>query len=198
MSLHSNIVSLKLGSAFFQTKVKNKIIRQHWQGKLSLQTSLLIIFFGLLFVLNFLEPWFLNTFFTDPQQRIYATLISLSITKLIIFPWQLIGLLRASDNDYLKQGNVSKTRFIQLLMVLAIAYVLAYSISLIQAATYNKKQQDLATEFNNFQKQDKNYKLTLRNHKSQLVISGEIEIGITKAVSNILKQNPTNIINCFK
>ena len=137
-----------------------------------------------------MEPWFLNTFFTDPQQRIYATLISLSITKLIIFPWQLIGLLRASDKDYLKQGNASKTRFIQLLMVLAIAYVLVHSVSLIQAATYNKKQHELAAEYIEFQQQDHNYKLTLRNNSTQLVISGELEIGITKAVSDMLRMRP--------
>ncbi|MEH6458096.1 MAG: hypothetical protein V7749_17335 [Cocleimonas sp.] len=139
--------------------------------------------------LNFFEPWLLNTFFTDPQQLISATLISLSITKFIIFPWQLVGLLRASDKDYLKHGNINKTRLIQLLMVLAIAYVFSYSISLIQSATYNKKQHELAAEYISFQQQDKNYKLTLRNNSTQLVISGEIEIGITKAVSNILKKN---------
>ena len=38
--------------------------------------------------------------------------------------------------------------------------------------------------------ENKNYKLTLRNNSTQLVITGEIEIGITKAVSNILQKNP--------
>ncbi len=141
-------------------------------------------------VLNFLEPWLLEHYFADPQHRISATLFSLVITRLIIFPWQLVGLLRASDKDYQKHGNINKTRLIQLLMVLAIAYVLSYSISLIQSATYNKKQHELAAEYIQFQQQDKNYKLSLRNNSTQLVISGEIEIGITKAVSNILKKNP--------
>ena len=75
-------------------------------------------------------------------------------------------------------------------MVLAVAYVLAYSISLIQSATYNKKQQELAAEYISFQQQDKNYQLLFRNDTTQLVISGEIEIGITEAVSNILRRNP--------
>lgn len=142
-------------------------------------------------VINFSEPWLLAASFTDPQQLINATLISLVITKLIIFPWQLVGLLRASDKDFLKHGNISKTRFIQVFMVLAIAYVLSYSISLIQSATYNKKQIELAADYIEFkQQQDKNYKLSLRNNTTQLVISGEIEIGITKAVSSILKKNP--------
>lgn len=141
-------------------------------------------------VLNYLEPWLLGHFFTDPQQRIYATLTSLTLTRLIIFPWQLVGLLRASDRDYKKHGSISKLRLIQLVMVLGIAYSLAYSVGLIQSATYNKKQYELAAEFKDFQLQDKNYQLSLRNNKTQLVISGEIQIGITKAVSNILKANP--------
>lgn len=111
-------------------------------------------------------------------------------TKLIIFPWQLIGLLRASDKDFLMHGSTHKTRSIQLLLLLATAYSLSYSIDLIQAATHNKKQQQLAAEYQTFKQQDKRYTLTLRNAATQLVINGEIEIGITKAVSNILKINP--------
>ena len=75
-------------------------------------------------------------------------------------------------------------------MVLAIAYVLSYSISLIQSATHHKKQLELAAEYDLLKEQDKNYQLTLRNNSTQLVITGEIEIGITKAVSNILRKNP--------
>ena len=151
---------------------------------------MLIIFIGLLIVLNFLEPWILKTLFSDPQQRITATLISLVFTRLIVFPWQLIGLLRASDKDFLTHGNTNKSRAIQLVMILGIGYSLAYSVALIQSASFNKKQTELATEYQELLKQDKKYQFTFRNDKTQLVISGELEIGITKAVINILKGNP--------
>jgi len=60
-----------------------------------------------LVLLYFIEPWLLNRFFKDPQQLITASIVSLAITKLIIFPWQLVGLLRASDKDFLKEGKTS-------------------------------------------------------------------------------------------
>ena len=148
------------------------------------------VFIGLLLVIYFVEPWFLKHFFTDPKQLITATLISLFITKLIIFPWQLVGLLRASDQDFLLVGNSTKTRIIQVLLLLAIAYNLSYSIGLIQSASHNKKLQELASDYIEFKQQEKNYTLSFRNNSTQLVINGEFEIGITKAVSNILRTNP--------
>lgn len=149
------------------------------------------VFIGLLLVIYFLEPWALERFFTDPQQLITATFVSLLITKLIIFPWQFVGLLRASDKDFLKNGNINKTRAIQFLMVLATGLILSTSIDTIQSATFKKKQEQLAKEYQNYiQQQTPHYKLTLRNNRTQLVISGELEIGITKAVSNLLKKNP--------
>ena len=76
-------------------------------------------------------------------------------------------------------------------MVLAVGFNLSTSVDAIQSATFKKKQQQLADEYQNYKNQQiSNYKLTLRNNSTQLVISGEIEIGITKAVSNILKNNP--------
>ena len=146
---------------------------------------------GLLGLIYFLEPWFLSNFFIDPKQQITATLISLGITKLIIFPWQLIGLLRASDKDYLRHGNTVKTRLIQLLMLLAIGFNLSASIDSIQAATFKNKQQENSDDYLEFKKQQiQNYTLTLRNNKTQLVISGEFDIGISKQVINVLKRNP--------
>ena len=167
-----------------------RFIIDYWRGNLPLKTSLILIFISLLVCIHFIEPWLLENTIVDPQHRISLTFLSLILTKCIIFPWQLVGLLRASDKDYLTNGNTLKTRLIQLLMVLSIAYILSYSISLIQSAIHNKKQQELSTDYINFQQKEKHYKLSLRNNAMQLVISGELEIGITKAVSNILKKNP--------
>ncbi len=168
-----------------------KFIKQHWQGKLPLSISLWAVFVGILVLFYFFEPWFLNYFFKDPQQLINATIVSLVLTKLIIFPWQLIGLLRASDKDFLKEGKTTRTRMIQLLMVLAIGFNLNASVDTIQKATFKKKQQEIADEYQEYKKQQiKNYQLSFRNKNTQLVIAGELDIGITKAVSDILRVNP--------
>lgn len=165
-------------------------MKSYWQGNTPIRTSFWLVFIGLLIVIHFLEPLYLKSFFSDPQQRITATFISLAITKLLLYPWQLIGLLRASDKDFLLNGNTLKTRVIQLLLLLSVAYILSYSIGLIQSATHEKQLQKLASEYQDFKQQDKNYKLTLRNNSTQLVITGEFEIGITDAVKQILKTNP--------
>lgn len=100
-------------------------------------------------------------------------------------------MLRASDKDFLSVGNTNKTRAIQLLMVLAIGFNLNSSVDAIQTATYKKQQQDDAEKYLEFKRQQiNNYQLTLRNNKTQLVISGEFDIGITQSVIRILKSNP--------
>ncbi len=76
-------------------------------------------------------------------------------------------------------------------MILAIGFNISTSIDSIQSAAYAYDQQKLAEEYQKLKlQQANNYHITLRNNGTQLVITGEFEIGITKVVSDILKRNP--------
>ena len=71
-----------------------------------------------------------------PTQMLSNTLISLFLTRLIIFPWQLIGLFRAIEVDFIKHGNTLKTRALQGLALLTLVFTFVYSLGVIQSAVF--------------------------------------------------------------
>ena len=83
-------------------------LMSHWLGKLPLGITLWINLVALLIVISYAELFLLSKLAADPTQLINLTLVSLFITRLIIFPWQLIGLLRAIEFDYIEHKNFLK------------------------------------------------------------------------------------------
>jgi len=128
----------------------------------------------------------LNNLFSDPQQRIIATFVSLLITRFIIFPWQIVGLFRATEKDYINRGNTIKTRSIQVLMIFSVLFTLVYVLGSIQALIFNK-------EYIHMLAKDKNqseYTLKIEKEGQQLYIKGIFDFGITDSVRKIINNNP--------
>jgi len=160
-------------------------LRSHWLGKLSLGVSLWINLVALLIVISFVELFILSKFVSDPAHMITLTLTSLIFTRLIVFPWQLIGLLRATDFDYLEHKNMLKTRTLQGITVLAVLFTLVYCIEVIQGTLFYIKQVESYSRSG-----DKiAYQLSVSEDQRQLVIVGDLDIGITTAVRSTIEEH---------
>ena len=127
----------------------------------------------------------LEKLFTDPDKRIQATFISLIFSRGLLFTWLLVGLFRASEKDYLEQGNTLKTRAIQTVLFFSVIFTLVYSIETIQAAIFNKKQ----LEFTEPEALPDKYHIQLKNNATQLLITGELELGITTKVRQLIESS---------
>ncbi len=145
-----------------------------------------MIFIGLLILLSFFEALILNKVFADPAHLITATIVSLIITRLIIFPWQLVGLFRATENDYIKHGNTLKTRSIQAVMFLSVLFTLVYALESIQAVIFNKEYIHFIASDN----EQSEYSLKIENEGKQLYIKGIFDFGITDSVRKVINDNP--------
>ncbi|WP_299881077.1 hypothetical protein [uncultured Cocleimonas sp.] len=165
-----------------------KFVINYWNGKLAIGSSFWLVFLGLIILLSVVEPLFLNTIFDDPKQRINATFVSLGITRLLVFPWQLVGLIRVVDREFIKSSNTIKTRLIQSAMILSVLFTFSYSLELIQDA-YSYKNK---TERSEIITEQPAYTLSINQQSQQLQqlqIKGDLDIGITKAVSALIKEN---------
>lgn len=151
-----------------------------------MRLSFWVVFLGLLVFLSFVEPLLLKTLFKDPHQRINATFISLSITRLIIFPWQFVGLIRAVDRGFCRSLSIIQTRIIQGTMVVSVLFTLFYCVEIIQDAYINKRNVELSSAVNCV---PSSYTLSVSKEKQQLHIQGDFDIGITKAVINLFEQH---------
>jgi hypothetical protein len=162
----------------------------HWRGKLSLSKTLWVNMVGLLIVISYAELFVLSEFVPDSSRLVGVTLASLLITRVIIFPWQLIGLLRAIESDYMEHKNILKTRALQGFAILLILFTLVYSLEVIQGAVFYKQQ----LEYHARPKAPVAYKLEVNIDANsglpQLYISGDLEIGISNAVRTIIARYP--------
>ena len=145
-----------------------------------------LVFLGLLLLLSFIEPFILTKFVSNPEHRIIAAIISLLITRFIIFPWQLVGLFRATENDYIKHGNTLKTRSIQALMLSSVLFTLVYTLESMQVVIFNQQKMLFLTGEND----QPGYTLKIEDEGQQLRIDGIFDYGITDSVRKLIKDNP--------
>lgn len=163
-----------------------KYLIKYWQGKIPLTITLWLVFIGSIILISLLEPLLLAKLFTQAESRKTATIISLFFTRLILFPWLLIGLFRATEHDYIRHGHFAKTKSIQMLMLLSVIFTFTYTVENIQAVNAYKLQQNkLAKEVD-----VKKYTLTILENGTQLSIKGNIDFDISKEVKKRLKQQP--------
>ncbi len=161
-------------------------LRSHWHGKLPLGTTLWVNLVALLIVTSCAELFVLSKLTANPAHLINLTLGSLFFTRLIIFPWQLIGLLRAVEFDYLEHKNVMKTRTLQGFAVLTVLFTLVYCLEVIQGTLYYLKQVESYSRSG-----DKvAYQLSMSEDQRQLVIRGDFDVGLTTAVRSTIEAHP--------
>lgn len=158
----------------------------HWRGKLPLGLSLWANMLGLLVVLSYAELFALSQLTSHPSRLMSLTLVSLFISRLLIFPWQLIGLLRSIDYDYIEHKNGIKTRFLQAIAVLTVLFTLVYALEVIQGAAYFKSQVERYSR----PEATVDYKLLVDENQQLLEIHGGLDIGITNAVRSLLGAQP--------
>lgn len=162
-------------------------LMSHWFGKLPLGISLWINLVALLIVISYAELFLLSKLAaTDPTQLINLTLVSLFLTRLIIFPWQLIGLLRAIEFDYIEHKNALKTRALQGFGVLTVLFTLVYCLEVIQGSLYYISQVESYSRPG-----DKvAYQLNLSEDQQRLIVRGDLDIGVTTAVRSTIAAHP--------
>jgi hypothetical protein len=161
-------------------------LMSHWLGKLPLRTTLWLNLIALLIVISYAELFVLSKLAANPTQLISLTLVSLFFTRLVIFPWQLIGLLRAIEFDYIEHKNIFKTRALQIFALLTILFTLVYCLEVIQGTLYYLKQVESYSRPG-----DKvEYQLSVSEDQQRLIIRGDLDIGITTAVRSMIEGQP--------
>lgn len=158
----------------------------HWRGTLPLWITVWVNFIGLLILISLLEPRILSSFRREPDTLLEVSLASLFITRLMIFPWQLTGLFRATERDFLAHRNILKTRAIEALGVLSVLFTLVYSLEVIQGAIFYKSEM----AFYSRPAEAAGYDLRVNDREQQLLLTGSLEIGISRAVQRKLDAHP--------
>jgi hypothetical protein len=153
----------------------------HWRGDHALSHALWVNMLGLLLLLCLAELYLLPRFNTDPSRMVGNVLLSLLVTRGFVFPWQLLGLLRAIERDFFANREILKTRALQGLAVLTVMFTLIYSLELIQGTVHHRQVLKVFAQPG----APIAYKLTVKG--DQLIVHGDLDIGITRAVQRFIQ-----------
>lgn len=160
-------------------------IGKYWKGEYPLSLSFWVFFVLLTVAYLYLESMIQPTSFEHPRVFIGATVGYLVVTRLIIYPWQIVGLLRAVDKHYLTYERAIIRYGVQAIIVASLALTAAHIIGAAQSLViYKEKTAFEASEGKT------DYSLSLANQGEALHLRGSLDIGITRALKKILDQQP--------
>jgi len=160
-------------------------IRKHWRGDLSLAVSFWINVFSLNIAIMLFEPLLAqNIFVKYPQVAARITIVYVTISHVLIYPWEIIGLWRTCNRHAKQAGKGFWARTAQILAV----------IGLLSTVGDVNKRWPLYKEMYQlgFQK-DKfaNYTLTIEKNGSLIHLQGGLGFGVSKDVVDLIRKNQT-------
>ena len=162
-----------------------RFVSQYWKGEIRVAPSFWWFFLLLGCAYHVLEPHVLKPFSDNPKTFITATVLYLVVTRLLIFPWQIVGLLRSTNAHYLQFGRRTILYSVQGCILASIVGTASHVITVAQTLFFYKKNIDFyATE------KIQPYTIDLVEGGQQLILRGVLDFGVSNDVRALLEKNP--------
>jgi ATP-dependent protease ClpP protease subunit len=161
-------------------------IQKHWQGHYSIGISFWANFLLVTIAYHYGEnliPFFVGS---SPMPFIISTMIYLIISRLIIYPWQVIGLLNACGRHLSIHGDVIRIRAIQAIVIFSLLGTFIHILETAQSLIGLKNNADKISIITI----DVPYALALTKDGRLIHLKGAIDFGVTKDVAQILTEHP--------
>ena len=161
-------------------------LRDHWHGRQSLAWSFWVNLVGLRAALFGLQHLLAPEKGSDYSN--HATLV-LALSFLISGPllvWQIIGVVRASDQFYRHTGSQALVWGAQISMVLIFFLTATYALQSWQFTLKVPEEENFLTRMD--REHAEKYDLTVEGNVLRL--TGSIELGSTRRVGELLERNP--------
>ena len=173
--------------ATFGTSVKS-YVRSHWLGQQSLAWSFWANFALLRAAIFYMEK------FTRPPftEGIYAdaavAILFLVIAHVVIYTWQVVGVIRACDRYQSSYGSIVPVWGINFCIVVSLLFTLV-SVSITFQNTFIEPDNDLLSVVWDRERASK-YALTISDGSTYVNMNGSFELGLTKNLKALLQQHP--------
>ena len=161
-------------------------IKKHWQGGFTLNQAFWVNFVLLFFALGLLERLIFPPFIVDEIAVTIAVIVYLVVVKLVIYPWQVVGVLRCCAMRI--RLNTGRMRAIaaQFAVAVSLAVILLSTIETYQSLQIYKHKLALKA----IAPPIPEYTLDLIKQDTLIHLSGPFEIGITNDVSELIDRYP--------
>jgi hypothetical protein len=161
-------------------------IKKHWRGGFSLTRAFWVNFAILFFALGLLERLLFPPFIDDELEITIAVIVYFVVIKLIVYPWQVVGVLRSCEKQIrLDMGRLWAITA-QFSVVVSLAFVLISAIEIYQSLQIYKHEQarmEIGPDI-------PAYSLEMIKQDTIIHLRGPFEIGITNSVSDLIDRYP--------
>ena len=161
-------------------------LKLHWRGKLPLAQSFWINLVLLFFLFGILERFLFPPYIEDEIAVTATVLAYFIVVKLIVYPWQVVGVLRACDLRIKSDTGRPWATAAQTALVLSLAATLIATIETYQSLQAFK--QELILEDASLLVPQ--YSLNLIQQDTLIHLRGPFEIGITQRVKDLIEHYP--------
>ena len=162
-------------------------IRRHWRGELPLGIAFWINLVGVGIVIYVAEMFVGRSVAAQPEQLFVTALISFIIFRLLIYPWQAVGVLRSCEKSLLDYKNIIWIRCAQAIAVLGIVAIFVDGLNVMRLffsmRLYKQEIAEAAI------KKEKTYNLQV-NGEEYVYVTGSLDPGITKQLAILIDQHP--------
>ena len=163
-----------------------KYIDQHWRGNLSLNRSFWINLVLLFLLFGILERFLFPPYLKDEIAVTTAVIAYFIVVKLIVYPWQVVGVLRACDLRIKSDTGRVWATAAQVALVVSLAATLIATIETYQSLQGFKRNLMLEEAI----PPEPLYSLDLIKQNKLIHLRGPFEIGITNSVEDLIDQHP--------
>ena len=164
-----------------------KYIRNHWRGGQSLAWSFWINLVLLRAAIFWLERFAGPPFIEHPHIIDAATIAFFTVFHVIVYAWQIVGVLRAGDRYLARSGS---SIWVPAAHVGIIASLMLTSVSVfatLQTLFVDKRDEDVAESWE--RERAGHYALTLTGDGRFIHLNGDFELGITRNLASLLREN---------
>jgi len=161
-------------------------IKKHWQGRVSLTQAFWVNFVLLFLLLGLLERLLFPPFIVDEIAVTIAVIVYFIVVKLVIYPWQVVGVLRSCATRIRLNTGRMRALAAQFAVAVSLAVILISTLETYQSLQIYK--QKLALE--RIKPPIPEYSLDLIKQDTLIHLRGPLEIGITNNVSDLIDRHP--------
>ncbi len=161
-------------------------LKKHWQGGFSLSQAFWVNFVLLFFALGLLERLIFPPFIVDERTVTTAVFVYFIVVKLVIYPWQVVGVLRSCATRIRLNTGRMQAIAAQFAVAVSLALILISTVETYQSLQIYKHK--LALEA--IAPPIPEYSLDLIEQDTLIHLRGPFEIGITNRVSELIERYP--------
>ncbi len=161
-------------------------LKLHWRGNLPLAQSFWVNLVLLFLLFGILERFLFPPYIEDELAVTGGVIAYIIVVKLIVYPWQVVGVLRSCDLRFKSDTGRLWATAAQVALVVSLAATLIATIEIYQSLQGFKRNLMLEEAI----PPEPLYSLDLIKQNKLIHLRGPFEIGITNSVEDLIDQHP--------